>query len=60
MRVRLLPDDAFGRRGTELLHEVPLEALPPGEDIAAGKSLVGQDEQNKAISFHVTAIENSR
>lgn len=58
VRVRLLPDDAFGRRETELLHEVPLDALPPGEDIATGKSLVGQDEQGNAINFRITAIEN--
>lgn len=58
VRVRLLPDDAFGRRDTELLHEVPLDALPPGEDIATGKSLVGQDEQGNDIHFRITAIEN--
>jgi len=58
VRVRLLPDDAFGRRDTELLHEVPLDALPPGEDIATGKTLVGQDEQGNAINFRITAIEN--
>ena len=58
VRVRLLPDDAFGRCETELMHEVPLDALPPGEDIATGNSLVGQDEQGNAINFRITTIED--
>lgn len=58
VRVRLLPDDAFGRRDTELLHEVPIDALPPGENLAVGNTLVGQDEQGQAVSFRITAIEN--
>lgn len=58
VRVRLLPDDAFGRRDTELLQEVPADTLPPGEDIAVGKSLVGHDEAGNAISFRITAIED--
>lgn len=57
VRVRLLPDDAFGRRDTDLLHEVPVDALPPGENLAVGNTLVGQDEQGQAISFRITAIE---
>lgn len=57
VRVRLLPDDAFGRRDTELLHEVPIGALPPGENLAVGNSLVGQDEQGQTVSFRITAIE---
>lgn len=57
IRVRLLPDDTFGRRDTELLHEIPRVAVPPGEDIALGNTLVGQDEQGNAISFRITAIE---
>lgn len=58
VRVRLLPDDAFGRRDTELLHEVPVDALPPGEDLAPGNTLVGQDEHGQSISFRITAIED--
>lgn len=58
VRARLLPDDAFGRRDTELLHEVPVDALPPGEDLAVGNTLVGQDEQGQEIGFRITAIED--
>lgn len=58
VRVRLLPDDAFGRRDTELLHEVPVDALPPGETLAVGNTLVGQDEQGQAVGFRITAIED--
>ncbi|MBI5462480.1 MAG: FKBP-type peptidyl-prolyl cis-trans isomerase [Gammaproteobacteria bacterium] len=57
VRARLLPDDAFGRRNTELLHEAPLSAVPPGEQISVGGTLVGQDEQGQAITFRITAIE---
>jgi FKBP-type peptidyl-prolyl cis-trans isomerase SlyD len=58
VRVRLLPGDAFGRRDTELLHEVPLEAIPKGEEIAPGKTLVGRDEQGNAVNFRITAVED--
>lgn len=58
VHARLLPDDAFGRRDTELLHEVPIETLPPGEDLAVGNTLVGQDEQGQEIGFRITAIED--
>lgn len=59
VRVRLLPDDAFGRRDSDLLQEVPVDALPPGEDIAVGKILVGHDEVGSAVSFRITAIEDN-
>lgn len=58
VRVRLLPDDAFGRRDTELLQEVPVGALPPGEDIAVGRTLTGHDEAGNAVGFRITAIED--
>lgn len=57
VRVRLLPDDAFGRRDTELLQEVPIDALPPGEAVAVGKTLTGHDEAGNAVEFRITAIE---
>ena len=57
VRARLLPDDGFGRRDTELLHEAPLSAIPAGEKIAVGGSLVGQDEQGNAVTFRITAIK---
>jgi FKBP-type peptidyl-prolyl cis-trans isomerase SlyD len=58
VRVRLLPDDAFGRRDTELLHEIPLDSLPPGENLAVGNTLVGEDDQGQSVGFRITAIEN--
>jgi FKBP-type peptidyl-prolyl cis-trans isomerase SlyD len=57
VQARLLPDDAFGRRNTELLHEAPLSAIPPGEHIAVGGSLVAQDEHGNTVTFRITAIE---
>lgn len=58
VRVRLLPDDAFGRRDTELLQEIPVDAVPPGETLAVGKNLTGHDEAGNAVSFRITAIED--
>lgn len=58
VRVRLLPDDAFGRRDTDLLQEVPVDTLPPGEDIAVGRTLVGHDESGNAVGFRITAVED--
>lgn len=58
MRARLLPDDAFGRRNTELLHEVPLATMPPGEQYEVGGTLVGQDEQGQSVTFRIVAIED--
>lgn len=58
VRVRLLPDDAFGRRDTDLLQEVPMDTLPPGEDIAVGRALIGHDDAGNAVSFRITGIED--
>jgi FKBP-type peptidyl-prolyl cis-trans isomerase SlyD len=58
VRARLLPDDAFGRRNTELVHEAPLATMPSGEHFEVGGSLVGQDEQGQSITFRITAIED--
>lgn len=60
VRVRLLPDDAFGRRNTDLLHEAPLSAIPPGEEIKVGGTLVGRDEHEQAVTFRITAIDGDR
>lgn len=56
--VRLLPDDAFGKRDVGLLHEVPLAELPPGETIEVGGNIVGTDEEGREINFTVTEIVN--
>jgi len=56
--VRLLPDDAFGKRNLELLHQLPLDELPAGDIAEVGGSITGQDEHRKQVTFTVTAIEN--
>jgi FKBP-type peptidyl-prolyl cis-trans isomerase SlyD len=56
--VRLLPDDAFGKRNVDLLHEVPLDVLPPGETIEVGGNIVGTDEDGHEINFIITDINN--
>ena len=56
--VRLLPDDAFGKRDANLLHNAPLSELPPGETIEVGGSIVGRDEAGHSVNFTITGIED--
>ena len=55
---RLLPEDAFGKRDVELLHQIPLAELPPGDTIEVGGRLTAHDESGNEISFTVTGIED--
>jgi len=55
---RLLPEDAFGKRDVELLHEIPLGELPPGETVEIGGRIIGHDEDGNEITFTVTGIED--
>lgn len=54
--VRLLPDDVFGKRDPDLVQEVPLSELPPGENVEAGGKTTGHDEQGNEVTFAVTEI----
>jgi len=56
--VRLLPDDAFGRRKVELLCQAPLQDFPPGEQIEVGGSVVGQGEDGEEVNFLVVDIRD--
>jgi FKBP-type peptidyl-prolyl cis-trans isomerase SlyD len=56
--VRLLPEDAFGKRDIELLHTIALDELPPGDTIEVGGHITGSDEHGNEITFAVTRIEN--
>ena len=55
---RLLPEDAFGKRDVELLHQIALQELPPGDSVEVGGQLIGKDESGNEITFAVTAIED--
>lgn len=55
---RLLPEDAFGKRDVELLHQIALRELPPGDSVEVGGQLIGKDESGNEITFAVTAIED--
>lgn len=57
--VRLLPDDAFGKRNVDLLCEIPLDEFPAGETIETGGSIVGRDEDGREINFTVTDIRDA-
>jgi FKBP-type peptidyl-prolyl cis-trans isomerase SlyD len=56
--VRLLPDDAFGRRRVELLCQVPLHEFPHGEHIEIGGSVVGKGVNGEETRFLVTDIRD--
>lgn len=58
MTVRLLPDDAFGRRDSDLVREVPLGDIPPGETIQAGGSIAGTDEHGGEVDFRIMEIRD--
>jgi len=58
LTVRLLPDDAFGKRKVELLCQTPLQEFPPGERIEVGGSVVGQGEDGEEVRFLVVDIRN--
>jgi FKBP-type peptidyl-prolyl cis-trans isomerase SlyD len=55
---RLLPDDAFGKRNVDLVHQVPLDELPPGDVTEVGGRIIGQDEDGEEVTFIVTGIED--
>ena len=56
--VKLLPDDAFGKRKVELLCQVSLQEFPPGEHVEVGGSVVGRGEDGKEIRFLVVDIRD--
>jgi FKBP-type peptidyl-prolyl cis-trans isomerase SlyD len=56
--VKLLPDDAFGKRKTELLCQVPLEDFPPEEQTSVGGSVVGKAEDGEEVRFMVADIRD--
>jgi FKBP-type peptidyl-prolyl cis-trans isomerase SlyD len=58
LTVRLLPDDAFGKRKPELLCQVPVGNFPADEDIRAGGSVVGRDENGREVRFTITEIRD--
>jgi FKBP-type peptidyl-prolyl cis-trans isomerase SlyD len=56
--VKLLPDDAFGKRKVELLCQVPLHEFPRDEHVEVGGSVVGKSEDGEEIRFAVTDIRD--
>lgn len=58
VRARLLPDDAFGKRDTELVCEVPLSLIPESEQVEVGGHIVGSDQDGNEITFVITAIDD--
>jgi FKBP-type peptidyl-prolyl cis-trans isomerase SlyD len=54
--VRLLPDDAFGKRKVELLCQVPLQDFPQGKSMEVGGTVVGKGEDGDEVNFLITDI----
>ena len=59
VRARLLPDDAFGKRDTDLVCEVSLADFPDADRIEVGGRVVGTDENGDEVTFTVTAINDA-
>ncbi len=55
---KLLPDDAFGKRNVDLVHQVPRDELPPEETVETGGRIIGTDEEGNEITFIVTGIQD--
>lgn len=49
----MLPEDAFGKRDVDLLHEVPLSELPPGEKAVPGGQLTGENENGEQVTLRI-------
>jgi peptidylprolyl isomerase len=55
--VTLRPDEAYGPRRPELLHEVERAAIPPEVDIEVGKQLEGRDAGGQRLRLTVVDVE---
>ena len=56
--IKLLPDDGFGKRDTDLIQEVPLAEIPATENIQVGGQLVGTDTDGNEVGFRITEIQD--
>ena len=54
--VTLAPDDAYGPRRPELLHEVARAAIPPEVDLEVGKQLEGRDTAGQQLRLTVVDV----
>ena len=50
---RLLPEDAFAKSDPELLQEILLGELPPGDSIEVGGSISGHDEDGNEVTLYL-------
>jgi peptidylprolyl isomerase len=55
--VTLVPEEAYGPRRPELLHEVERAAIPPEVDIEVGKQLEGRDAGGQRLRLTVVDVE---
>lgn len=59
VRVRLLPEDAFGKHDAELQCAVPLSEFPTGEKIETGGQIVGTNDTGGEVLFTITDIRDN-
>ncbi len=58
--VTLEPDEAYGPRRPELLHEVERAAIPPEVDIEVGKQLEGRDTGGQRLRLTVVEVADDK
>lgn len=54
--VRIEPDDAYGQRHEQLVHEVPRTALPDDLTPEAGMALQASDDEGRVTQFVVKSV----
>ena len=57
LTVTVTPEDGYGTRNLELIHQVPRNMFPEDEDIVVGVQYHAQGQEGEVITFMVTAME---
>jgi len=57
LTVTVAPEDGYGTRNLELIHQVPRNMFPEDEDIVVGVQYHAQGQEGEVITFMVTAME---
>jgi peptidylprolyl isomerase len=58
--VTVAPDEAYGPRRPELLHEVQRAAIPPEVDLEVGKQLEGRDTGGQRLRLTVVDVAEDK
>jgi peptidylprolyl isomerase len=58
--VMLVPEEAYGPRRPELLHEVDRDTIPPELDLAVGRQLEGRDTGGQRLRLTVVDLAEDK